>query len=728
MVLAAICLTQGASAGNVIELWGPGADPNNPNHYVLGTNYWIDQIQRIVEIWHGSNPDIPWYFQAYDSETGDPGTLDSISIAPTGPVGVIHLSVIGDPNHPQGGAAFLKKLDLVTGADADTYVDEVSITTDFGEVGPLKATHAGTLTIGNDVLNNIEITQDMGQVTIGGALLADITTASLGDLSAGGADDPNHAPTITIADPAGATRYDGTLHICGFYTYVKQIVIGGGEFGGSVSSSADLNVEGALDELRVWFDENYASLSGVVTIGRSLGTAWLGNGVGAGGLLKVYGDTTSVLVAGDIAGKVEVDGKLEDVAALGIVGGGSVVVGSDLTGQGLIVTCIEREATFDIGGDLSGQLLISTESAGCEDEQDPNRYYAVDGQVTVRRDLSGYLGMGAALGGRVDVLGEVSGSGLVEIAGGDLAGSLHVGQSLVGSVYVGHLSGTVAIDGDLSGGIFIPDGNLSGAVQIGGNMSGYVGVGYDPNNLTARDLSGTLTVGGDLNGNGIGVWGHLGDPNDPNMPGQIIVNGAFGNVQGDTRVTIHEEMVGSRSFVCFDYDGYDPNHPDRWGQYGLVSIDGTSYTENTPAAMIFECTPCRGDCDNSGFLDFDDIDPFVLALSDPNGYAEAFPGLAGSIAFHADMNCDGLVNLDDINPFIARLSCDPNEACSPYCEPCSGGDLMAAPQLAAGMRAHVPAERLPALRAFAAQVIAHHHNRNQPQQRAYWQQVLAGLQ
>ena len=110
-------------------------------------------------------------------------------------------------------------------------------------------------------------------------------------------------------------------------------------------------------------------------------------------------------------------------------------------------------------------------------------------------------------------------------------------------------------------------------------------------------------------------------------------------------------------------------------------------------------------------------------MSAPNGYAAAFPGLAGSMVFHADCNCDGVVDFDDVNPFIARISCDP-----PYCSPeCGdrGGDMLSVQQLAAGMRANLPAARLPALRAFVAQVIAHHANH--PVQRAYWQQVLTRL-
>ncbi len=60
-----------------------------------------------------------------------------------------------------------------------------------------------------------------------------------------------------------------------------------------------------------------------------------------------------------------------------------------------------------------------------------------------------------------------------------------------------------------------------------------------------------------------------------------------------------------------------------------------------------------GDLDCNGAVDFDDINAFVLALSDPDAYALVYPGC--NIA-RADFNLDGAVNFDDINPFVEVLS------------------------------------------------------------------------
>jgi hypothetical protein len=62
--------------------------------------------------------------------------------------------------------------------------------------------------------------------------------------------------------------------------------------------------------------------------------------------------------------------------------------------------------------------------------------------------------------------------------------------------------------------------------------------------------------------------------------------------------------------------------------------------------------------------------------------------------------------------------------CEPGC-PEEDQQLMAASQVAAGMRAHVPQTRHAALRAFVTQVIAHQQN---AQKRAYWRQVREYLE
>jgi photosystem II stability/assembly factor-like uncharacterized protein len=61
-----------------------------------------------------------------------------------------------------------------------------------------------------------------------------------------------------------------------------------------------------------------------------------------------------------------------------------------------------------------------------------------------------------------------------------------------------------------------------------------------------------------------------------------------------------------------------------------------------------------GDMNGDGLVNFGDINPFVLALSDPAAYAQQYPQLDPDLS--GDMNGDGRLNLTDINGFVALLS------------------------------------------------------------------------
>jgi hypothetical protein len=56
-------------------------------------------------------------------------------------------------------------------------------------------------------------------------------------------------------------------------------------------------------------------------------------------------------------------------------------------------------------------------------------------------------------------------------------------------------------------------------------------------------------------------------------------------------------------------------------------------------------------CD--GEVGFDDINPFVLAMSGQETYEAAYPTCTWE---NADINDDGFVGFDDINPFVVMLS------------------------------------------------------------------------
>ncbi len=62
--------------------------------------------------------------------------------------------------------------------------------------------------------------------------------------------------------------------------------------------------------------------------------------------------------------------------------------------------------------------------------------------------------------------------------------------------------------------------------------------------------------------------------------------------------------------------------------------------------------PVLGDLDCDGDVDFDDISPFVLALSGQAGYEAQFPDCHW---LNADCDEDGDVDFDDISPFVSLI-------------------------------------------------------------------------
>jgi uncharacterized membrane protein len=60
-----------------------------------------------------------------------------------------------------------------------------------------------------------------------------------------------------------------------------------------------------------------------------------------------------------------------------------------------------------------------------------------------------------------------------------------------------------------------------------------------------------------------------------------------------------------------------------------------------------------GDLNCDALVNFGDINPFVLALTDPAAYQQVFPTCS---AMNADINGDGNADFGDINPFVALLA------------------------------------------------------------------------
>jgi hypothetical protein len=94
--------------------------------------------------------------------------------------------------------------------------------------------------------------------------------------------------------------------------------------------------------------------------------------------------------------------------------------------------------------------------------------------------------------------------------------------------------------------------------------------------------------------------------------------------------------------------------PDRRVYYSPGNT-GASYGTGDWAQLTANMVLCEnqpGDLNCDGLVNAFDIDPFVLALVDPDAYAAEHPYCDHMLA---DINGDGVVNAFDIDPFVTLL-------------------------------------------------------------------------
>jgi plastocyanin len=97
----------------------------------------------------------------------------------------------------------------------------------------------------------------------------------------------------------------------------------------------------------------------------------------------------------------------------------------------------------------------------------------------------------------------------------------------------------------------------------------------------------------------------------------------------------------------FEFHFVDPGEYWYWCVPHGSSMQGVVY--------VVPRRPCLGDMNCDGGIDFDDIDPFVLALVSPEDYAVAYPDCN---VLNGDTDQDGDVDFDDIDELIELLGSD----------------------------------------------------------------------
>lgn len=122
-------------------------------------------------------------------------------------------------------------------------------------------------------------------------------------------------------------------------------------------------------------------------------------------------------------------------------------------------------------------------------------------------------------------------------------------------------------------------------------------------------------------------------------PNNIIQSGNF---VGLLQAAGHEAMVFNAVGLSHTQIGSSIGIP---GHVLTVLVDDFLATLATAEVV--------GDLNCDGLLSVGDIGPFVLALTDPAGYAGQFPDCDVQAA---DTNCDGIVSVGDIGPFVRLLA------------------------------------------------------------------------
>jgi len=130
---------------------------------------------------------------------------------------------------------------------------------------------------------------------------------------------------------------------------------------------------------------------------------------------------------------------------------------------------------------------------------------------------------------------------------------------------------------------------------------------------------------------------HIAYPEPPEEPGVEASIELGINASGNGYVDVTDLVLGE---VTVELPGF-----------GEVTVDvqNIRLAGSVTVEVIYGMA---GDMDCDGDVDFDDIDPFVLALSGEEGYLALYPDCNW---LNADADGSGSVGFDDIDPFVALI-------------------------------------------------------------------------
>ncbi len=448
-----------------------------------------------------------------------------------------------------------------------------------------------------------------------------------------------------------------------------------------------------------------ANSSGTVTVAGN-GSTWTNSGD-----LYVGGDGNSAGGTGTLT--VENGGTAAVAGTLKVWGSGSVeLLGSDIEAGSFIVdpngtfthedgTLTVNGGTFDPGASyyiidgptpaelptvkllsgatasLSGTLIVGNSNRGALE-------ILSGGSVS---DGGAYIGHSAGSTGQATVSGTGStwtnsGSLYVGYDGNAVLGIFNGGGVWSQTGYVGFHSGSSGtVNIDTSGSIW----SISTALYVGGDANGHGGSG-----VVSLANGGTLNVGGTVR-----IWNTGKLTGHGTVGGDIVSDGVvapgtfagtltiWGDYTQEANGILQIELGGldTNDFDVLDIFGdatldgtldvslihaFEPNVGDTFVIIDANSVSGTFATESGTDlgdGLVLDVVYGQsdvsllailiGDMDASGKVDADDVNPFVLALTDPNAYIAGYsmdPNVVG------DCDYSGKLDTDDISPFVALVT------------------------------------------------------------------------
>jgi hypothetical protein len=195
-----------------------------------------------------------------------------------------------------------------------------------------------------------------------------------------------------------------------------------------------------------------------------------------------------------------------------------------------------------------------------------------------------------------------------------------------------------------------PNNGHTGTNVYGYNLAGDYGNGLTPKYLTTAALDCSTLTGVEVR-----FWRWLGVEAVDHAGIEVSSDGSTWTQVWTNISTISEAAWSQQTVALGSTADHQATVYVRWVM-GPTDVSVTYPGWNIDDIEIWALVPPPypiGDMNCDSSVDFGDINPFVLALTNPSGYATSYPDCN---IMNADINQDGSVDFGDINPFVQLLT------------------------------------------------------------------------